>query len=106
MWVFQGGTFDKDNLDVMLECPGYANKPILGPYCGAPFPFFLEVRICFIDYLAQSCQHLAAPIGQVCNLFINHFRWIRFVHACTSTNKIKGITPRGSLQECMTVIAL
>src|SRR5947207_3392930 len=79
MRIFQESALKKVQFYCFLESAGRTNKTLMRPYCGIPLPFLSDVGVSLVDKVAQPGEHLAAPIGKLCDLFVDTFRWIHIL---------------------------
>ena len=77
MRIFQGSALKKVHFYCFLESADSTNKSLVRPYRGIPLPFLSDVGVGLKDKFAQSGEHLAAPVGKFCDLFVDTFRWIQ-----------------------------
>src|SRR4030095_3724424 len=74
--VRQRRSFEKVNLDVILESPKRAYVAVGAPHGCMPLDLLLEIRIRVIDDVSQTDHHSSAPVGESCDLLVDLLRCV------------------------------
>ena len=74
--IFQASALKKVHFYGFLERADSTNQSPVRPDRGIPLPFLSDVGVGLTDQFAQSSDHLAAPVGKFCDVFVDTFRWI------------------------------
>src|ERR1700704_4588054 len=82
MWIIQRSTLKKVQLYDLLECARGTNESLLRPDRRIPLPLLRNIGGGLVNKFSQSSDHFAMPVGKLCDVCVDTFRWIHVFPPC------------------------